>query len=291
MNDEKMDKYLKAALTTNVTDDDIRVDYSLARKKHIVNYKKIVAAFSAALILVATALYVPKLNNRQQGDKGAEFSQTNVFTITAYASEIDSEHYCSVGNEKGYPWSISEVDDLITFNFTPDIKVTGEEIDHISYQVENGVFQIVGIKGDYTLDQINVINDGVERLHELYGTMDSKVYEGDTSSIEEEVLFASEYSVDYEEQEQKSLQLNLCGHKKISETNKYLSEADTIHEAEKTYNAINDLMGDIRVKCTVYYTDGSMECKTIAIGAVMRDGEYGDGKPYQYACPGFTLVE
>lgn len=312
MTDEKLNKYLKSALTTSVSDEDIRIDNSpvsnssSACLNHSTNtirhsqfkkkFKKY-GAVAAAFVLCATALYVPGF----VGHKESKSIITKSFTISAYADELDSEHISSIDQKLNSGWGISFYDECVTFDFEPNMQVTGEGIDQITYQIENGFFEIAGDKYSYTLKDIKLANGDYSFLSELYENGEGQVIINDTFDVEYEdesgyanLTYASEYTVDYNDQNQHGTTINIFGIKNwnLDEAKAHnIWEMDLVNEAEKSFEAINELMGDLRIKCTVRYQDGSVETKTIAIGAVMLEGKREGGDSFHYTRPGFTLID
>ena len=104
-----------------------------------------------------------------------------------------------------------------------------------------------------------------------------------------DIIFATEYTVDYTEQKQKNLQINLCGKNIMPDS--YLLHPDSLNETQKTFDRFNQLLENIRVKCIVYYSDGRTQIETIQMGGVIKEFTDINGETYTYAGVGFKVMK
>ena len=309
MTDKELDKYLKAVLTAKISEEDIKVDYSreskdnnILHKKNwwnmkTINYRWVTGVVLAVIIVSVSVLNIPKYIDNKQEKNIVQTNTTSSFSVTAYATELNDEYYTFIDGDFGSGWSVNKWTPWSYFMFSPDIQVEGEGIDHITYQVENGLFQIIGKKDSMSLKNIKIAEEEYSKLFYQYGASLELKY-GYTDELfdakggvskDVDIIFATEYTVDYTEQKQKNLQINLCGKNIMPDS--YLLHPDSLNETQKTFDRFNQLLENIRVKCIVYYSDGRTQIETIQMGGVIKEFTDINGETYTYAGVGFKVMK
>ncbi len=218
-------------------------EYSRRRAGYLL--RPIAAAFVCLAVILAAVLFppVPEENQEKSTNNKTSPVPEHHFIVTAYAKELTkggkvfANHYtsydASLGGNKG--------DYYYAFEFPLACK--GEQIDTITYRLEEGSFVIQGMP-----DTGGIIVDG-ERLH------------GDNYRS---------FTVKYDKQTDGKTRIMLFGEtknwskkkKKEFEALGYDMLKSSLKEDKEAWNL---MLRDIGLTCTVTYQDGSTETKHIIV--------------------------
>lgn len=193
-------------------------------------------------------------------------SLTNMFTLLVYAADFpeSSENgFVTLQPGKGFVISETELGSVLCGDEEGNISYCigtrflceGENIESITYSIENAAFQIVEPKDS------SIIMD-----YEEYGTILNVGMVGGEDDEAGNGLsvcrFYKSFTVDYEEQFNDRTWISVC-----NETN---LPWDTLYAKDNTLedrvNGIEKMMKDVMITCTVHYTDGTTDEGTITIG-------------------------
>ena len=198
----------------------------------------------------AAEIYSDESNSEEKGDdmfmavEGA--APAPGFTITACASENDKTLLESgktiplkLGNAyTTYGFSKTENDEIAFQFYLPQLIVEGENIANITYSVD---------KNEMTVSNYSYDRNG--QIDKNSGTTE----------------FGSQYTVAYEDQQNKFFRVILNGH--VASNDKLyhgIFEPDTYQEK---LDAINKILDGAKITCEVTYEDGTTETADIVLGA------------------------
>ena len=193
----------------------------------------------------------------------------NMFTLQVYAAdstEASENGFVTLESGKRFVINENELGSVLCGDEEGNISYCigtrflceGENIESITYSIENAAFQIVEPKDS------SIIIDYKE-YHEPFntGTIGGEDDEfGNGLSVRRHY---KSYTVDYEEQFNDRTWINIC-----NETNlpweALFAEGNTLQDE---VNAREEMMKDVAITCTVHYIDGTTDDGTITIGGAI----------------------
>lgn len=201
--------------------------------------------------------------------EGGDLTQalSNMFTLKVYASDSpEAGENGYVALESGKSFVIKE-DDMgyvlceteeggISYCIGTQFMCEGENVERITYSINKGAFQIVEPPKDSS------ILEG-----EAYeGFLNTGLIGGEESESGEEILSVrrlyKSFTLSYDEQSNDQTWINICNVTDLPWETLY-NENNTL---EDRVNAIEEIMKDVVITCTVQYTDGTCDEGTITIG-------------------------
>lgn len=255
--------------------------YSGEGKKKEHSMKRIVKPMVAIAACAAIMLGFVVTGNMQLREQGNSSQKTDdhAFSIIVNAEELTEESpVVSYSTENSFGWAICGTEEGdVTFSIGADFSCEGEKIESVTYEIEQGLFQLALPDGKASkMDMREVDVD-----HASY-----------PSAIGEEgytCYFVDSYTVDYDKQ--KDAKVAVCGARETQRQEALFDKA--IPQEEKA--AIDELLGNIKIKCTVVFTDGTTTTKNILLTskimtpeeaepeAVAHDRKLGDPESEEYA--------
>ena len=269
---------------------------------HEVNQKKSRAKESsvrhlaaACLVLAVAAVAVIPLWKKT----GKTGSGDDSFTVTAFAKELSetdrifSEHYDSLI----YTLEAEDREQYRSPSFicTFPVDIQGENIDTITYRIENGVFRIARPKKE------NFVVAG-EKAEDVSFNANGGQFSSLDNVNSENYSFEmyKSYTVKYDCQRTENTYLDIMGRtdnwsddrweqfKEYARESSYLPPAisldalrrNELKKAILTRDMYNMVTDDLGITCTVTYKDGSVETKEILIASEVVD----DKKAATYFC-------
>lgn len=291
MTDEKLEKILKEALTSDIKDEEIIVQQKVRKypMKKIIAISMVTAA-CAALVVTAN-LQTTQTHNPLKPVKIVT-TINNSFALKANAAEITKDkkvptnlggtaniHYAFMlieapdafaghayvnPKEDGYSCSVGHDDSYNqtrnTYFLGTGFTCEGNNIDKITYQINKGAFLINEKKGTsiikdyekYTGNDLSIVDTATCQTPQRE----------QTNSTNTQVQ-ATSYTVDYQQQTSKNTNISIC--ESIMDEKAFQSIFDEDISIQKRVKAANQLMKDFEITCTVTYKDGSTETKAIGI--------------------------
>lgn len=266
MNDEKLEKMLQDALTPDINDEEIQINQRV-RKYHM---KKIITAgiaMAACAALIVTANINTTQDNNPLKQVNVVKTINNTFALKANAAEItkDNKVPTNIGGTANldYAFTISESDNdgktKETYFLGTGFACEGDNIDKITYHINKGAFLVSEKKGN------SILTD-----YETYTGKDLSILnisKDDMSDQQKQDPYdqmqVSSYTVDYDQQTSKHTNISIC--ETVMDKQVFQSIFDESISVEKRVEAVNQLMKDFEINCTVTFKDGSTETKSIGI--------------------------
>lgn len=262
------------------------------RQSKITKYVKPVIAAAACVALITgvgssysiendgNSPVLGKNNDYNEGNDNTvldSFVQGNMFTITAYAQELEPGKpvpLTNVGSSGRSRVICGDEYGNVSYCISTDFLCQGENIERVSYSINQGAFQI-----------IQPINNGDTII------MDGQLYNGElnTGSIGggfDEVLeiqpelyetkLYQSFTLDYDKQNAANTWINIC--------NEYPDDGEIVDMVwgdastlEEQNEGINKLLDYPVITCTAYYADGTTASVNIEVGSrVMTYEEAGE---------------
>lgn len=203
--------------------------------------------------------------------------QRNWFTMTAYAKEMEPGKPVPLTNmgDSGRSYVLDGSESgSVDYCISTDFLCQGENIDHISYSINNGAFQIV--------QPINPEDRIIVEAQLYEGKLNTGTIGGgvDEALEEQPVLYETAlyqfFTLDYEKQSAGNTWINICNECPDNGELLHLlwGESATLEDASE---GINRMLADTVITCTVYYTDGTSQSVDIEVGSrVMTYEEAGE---------------
>ena len=306
MNEKEFDEILKNALKLEISSKEISPDTKIysdnIKEANTMKNAKIlkpiiVAACCAALVL--GTIYIPGIigNNKNSDNEvvsAIESAMPKSFTISAMAAGKKKElkKNVSVATRDSHAGGWGGDSETLEVYYTEEMPLIcdGDNIEKITYSINKGAFQIFNRTGD------EFILDGKKHVGDLNvgavfpeGYDDLEEENGGKSGVGFDEEYYTSYTVDYDKQTGDGVQVNICDNLKVSKDtykkmwqwgdNKVDWEDRSVWEKEAT--AMNEVLGDIVITCTVTYKDGTTEDKNIYVSAkvLSTDEVTGEKKP------------
>lgn len=140
----------------------------------------------------------------------------------------------------------------------------GEDIDSVTYSINQGAFEIVETKGTSIVTDMKPYDGSINA-----GSIGGGTDEATGEQVDATVAYCTEYSLDYDHQSSENLWINMVWDQ-ISLTD---DEAGAIFgdgkDVEKRCAAMQKLIDGLGVTCTVHFTDGTEQTTRLLIRATM----------------------
>lgn len=238
------------------------------------------AAMCACTVLFAAVGYFNPLTHT--AEKGSEKNTlqstektdltktlTNMFTLQVYAAdspEASENGFITLQPGKGFVITENALGSVlcdneegnITYCIGTQFLCEGENVESITYSIENAAFQIVEPKDS------SIITDYEEYSEFLnVGTVGGEDDEfGNGLSVGRHY---KSYTVDYEKQFNDDTWINVCNVTNIPWDTIY-ANGNTL---EDRVNGFEEMLKNVVITCTVHYTDGTSDSGTITIGGAI----------------------
>ncbi len=274
----KLSKKGKERAKALFSEENERKGRSMERRKII--WRGAAAAACLALIVTANAVGLMQRQNRTEvpGNIAEETNSVldKYFTVTAYAKELTKtgkvfqEKYS--GSSNGF---CGDKTDELSYNFEFPVEVKGENIDTVTYTIQEGAFCINHPKKK----NIVVSGNKLEKLLNVPGRSAEDEREKKLTYLDEQYR---SFTVKYDYQTDKKICVDIVGtsdawskEKKAQYKALHYDIVDSTVEEEK---AVCDfLMKDMNITCMVTYKDGSTESKDIVLSnEIMRVSDVTD---------------
>lgn len=211
----------------------------------------------------------------------------NIFTMRVEAAKLTkkqpvpvtdispaSRNDSNIHGNKADSWNLGSVEDgVINYCINMPLSCTGNNIDKVTYHINNGAFQIVQPVGE------SIIVDG--QLYEKQlntGSIGGDYNEengGQPSRPFETVLYQS-FTLDYKKQSDDNTWINICNERPDCEEAINLIWGDHEHSLEDDNKAMHQMLEGTTITCTVQYKDGTTQSADILVDTqIMSHSETG----------------
>ena len=257
------------------------------RKTMKKGYYKFVTAAAVCAALVAAVWVTNGIGDRSDSDlqvkensEGRDNSDNSVnsvlseldrmFTLRVQAAELEAGHPVPLivnGNRHAYVLGATENEKIqeIGYCISTPLTCEGENIETVTYSVNNGAFQIVQpenederiiVAGQLYGEKISTGMIGGD-YDEKNGGLPSRSYEA--------ALYKS-FTLDYERQSDEYTWINICNSRPYDEEIFNLIWGEKVTFEDES-NAINMLLDHTVITCTVHYVDGTEQSVDIQVGS------------------------
>lgn len=268
--------HIKEKGTDNMKERNIVHMENKTRKCHKI-IKPMIAACACAVLFIAAGASgafknVKEINNGETyvhttEDEDLTNVLSNMFTLKVYAADSpDASENGYVTLEAGKNILLKETglgsvlggdeDDMISYCIGTQFLCEGDNIESITYSINNAAFQIV------ERPNFSIITD----FEEYDGTLNTGTIGGEESESGEEILSVrrlyKSFTVSYNNQSNDHTWINICNETDL-DWNSFFGEGKTL---EDRVNGIDKMMKDVVITCTVHYTDGTSSDAFITVG-------------------------
>ena len=161
----------------------------------------------------------------------------------------------------------------ISYCISAPITCEGENIETVTYSINNGAFQIVQPTDE------NIIVDGQPYTYEMYAGQIGGGYSEENNGLPSkpyEVVLYKSFTLDYDIQSDDHTWINICNSLPYDSETFNLIWGDE-SSAQDTSNGINNLLNNTVITCTVDYSDGTRQSADILVGSqIINDPELGE---------------
>lgn len=221
---------------------------------------------------------------KEAADSTVLSAMDNMFTMHVAAAELTKDHPVAIqasGNDAAIDgklsdsWVLSgdEDDGSISYCIGLPLSCTGNNIEKITYSINNGAFHVVQPKDG------GIIADGQLFGRELRtGSIggDFNVENGGKPSRDYETVLYRSFTLDYQKQSDPYTWISICNEVLDSQEAFGLIFGNGEYDAEKSCKGLQMVLGDTAITCTVQYTDGTEQSSDILVSAkVMTYAEAG----------------
>ena len=248
---------------------------------------KIGVAMCASFALILSASHfsnVQKVGGKNIGSNSVQNTENtniveniaNMFTIQVYAADspyasqdgyvaLESGKSVIAGNQAGYVLCENE-EGNVTYCVGTRFLCEGENIESITYEIENAAFQIVESENSSIITSF----EGYPTPLNTGSVGGGGVKEKQPGEYEEyeyvtTTRFYKSYTLDYDKQSDDTTWINICNVTDIP----WESSFGNCETLEERANCMDEMMKDVRIICTVHYSDGTTDSGTITIGGAV----------------------
>ena len=260
MTDEKLEKILQHALTPPVDDADIRIRPS-GRRSKMKKITKALVAVAACFALVAvlgnTGLS-SWINPRQTDQTNAKSAKTNSFTLVVNAEEngegkrVDEEGTSPTGKDAGWVMGTRE-DGHVYYCISLPISCQGNNVKTITYSINKGAFQIL----DDPANSLVIDGEEIENLN-------AGMSKPQDATEDYQVRSFTRFTVAYDNQTPKGSDIMLVDDSVSGEYANRLFDANGEPDLESQRQALEEILSQVVIDCSVEYTDGSSASMSVS---------------------------
>lgn len=298
--------------TNGTVDNDTERTYIITNEKARSNCMKIIANIAAAAACVALVAGIgiggkELLQHRTQAVEGSGASSVGKSAVWKFGGKEFTISESQADNESGsaatasysvYPCDSTLTPDIYNYNIKYDIRANfycdGEGIDSVTYSINKGEFAVW--ENEEKINSINSqLTEAISAYYEQNGgepgliadVEGHKAFVRDDGSIGIEppvddtpYNYYTDYTVDYDSQRNGNFfRIDICG--EVSDEDIYYKiynnvKNSGVNDPETKAEGLSDLMKGVEITCTVNYTDGTKDTKTLTLeGVTMTSKELG----------------
>ncbi len=283
MTDERLDQILKQALSPEVSEADVQIREE-RKEKHMGKIARRGVAFAAcaacaAFVALGGAAGIyrdgagrPSPAEQESAAKTAD--PGGPFVLTACAAELEKDSYVPIviGGEHSWALSGDEKSKTVSYVIGTDFHCEGENIDSITYSINNGAF-----------DFSEMADDSIVVSETAYDGPDLGIRSGSVGNVENadgEILSTSrmlkEYTVKYDTQENSTTFIGICGKSAAEGMFDAIFPQSGDSDPETEAAAFSKLLDGVEITCTAHFTNGTSASQVIAVsGKVLTLAEAG----------------
>lgn len=203
-----------------------------------------------------------------------------IFTLHVEAAELEPGRavpFQADNGEESWVLGTLEDGDEVSYCINIPFRCEGEGIESVSYSINQGAFQIVQPEGEKSILVAGERYGGDLDTGLIGGDYDEE-RDGLSSKNFEHVLYRS-YTLDYDRQSDEDTWINICGvYADGGRTADLIWAQDGTprDHSERLSLALDQMLGDTVVTCTVRYEDGAVRQGNIRMGGqVVEDAQLG----------------
>jgi len=209
----------------------------------------------------------------------------NMFTLQVRAAELEegqpvplvdnaqlSGNDSQISGDQANSWVLGGTEDGgVYYCIQFPLSCTGNNIEKITYSINNGAFQIVQPEGESIIID-GKLYDGELNAGQIGGGWDD---ESGLPLRDWEILFYQSFTVDYQRQTDEYTWINICnelsGEREVHQM--IWGEGNSLEEMNQ---GMQRLFDNTVITCTVYYTDGTSQSADVLVNSkVMACAEAG----------------
>ncbi|MCH5250594.1 MAG: hypothetical protein J1E98_11705 [Lachnospiraceae bacterium] len=255
----------------------IRTEENNTMKK--VHYKAYAAAAACAALVIFTGIstgFWNRLDSNSQEDENESISTIeNMFTLKVMAAELEEGEpvVLNVGGNDNSSVLGATDNGEISYCINAPFTCEGENIETVTYSVNNGAFQIVQPTNE------SIIVDGQLYNYEMNTGQIGGYYSEENNGLPSrsyKTFFYKSFTLDYDTQSDDYTWINICNALPYDSETFNLIWGDE-SSAQDTSNGINNLLDNTVITCTVNYLDGTKQSADILVGSqIINDPELGE---------------
>lgn len=272
----------KRAFSAVHASDHISLEVRTMKRTKKWNIKTCAAIAACAALVMALGLggillgrdgVSPGAGSANGADGSAAGGGDRAFTLTAYAAELEPEREVPVviDNSQGWVLTGDEGGDGVSYCIGTLFRCEGEDIDHITYSINRGAFQIV------EQPQKSIILDAKDAGEKLNPGILGGTDEGERTEPDR-VRYVTEYTLAYGAQKNDTTWISVCGSREGAGLFSAIWPKDGTDRPQPDVEAgiYTQLLDGVEITCTVYFADGTSASRVITgAGKVMTPEETG----------------
>ena len=255
----------------------IRTEENNTMKKR--HYKAYAAVAACVALVVFTGISTEIWNrsdlNSQEDENKSISTIENMFTLKVMAAELEEGHPVTInigGNDNSSVLGATDNGE-ISYCISAPFTCEGENIETVTYSINNGAFQIVQPEDE------SIIVDGQLYTYEMNAGQIGGCYSEENNGLPSrsyKVVLYKSFSLDYYTQSDDHTWINICNSLPYDSETFNLIWGDE-SSAKDTSNGINNLLDDTVITCTANYSDGTRQSADILVGSqIINDPELGE---------------
>lgn len=212
------------------------------------------------------------------GGKEENFLTTidNMFTLQVQAAELEKEqpvplikseqlpdNGSQINGEQAGSWVMGAAEDEVDYCINLPLSCTGNNIEKITYSINQGAFQIVQAEGESIVIDGQVYQGGINtgNVGQVGG-----IYEEETGLPLKnyETVFYRSFTLDYRKQSDEDTWINICNVLSDKEeiVHQIWGEGNSLEEVNR---GMQGMLDNTIITCTVQYEDGTTQSADILV--------------------------
>lgn len=209
----------------------------------------------------------------------------NMFTLQVMAAELEEgqpvalvdnaqtfDNDSQITGEQASSWVLGGTEEgNLDYCIQFPLSCTGNNIEKITYSVNNGAFQVVQPAGESIIVD-GQLYDGELNTGQIGGGWDE---ESGQPTRDWEVLLYQSFTVNYEKQSGEDTWINICNALSGKQEEQQLIWGDE-NSLEEKNRGMQGMLGGTVITCTVYYADGTSQTADVLVNSrIMTCAEAG----------------
>lgn len=206
----------------------------------------------------------------------------NMFTLQVQAAELEegqpvplvsSDNNSQINGRQAESWVMGGTEEGdIDYCINLPLSCTGNNIEKVTYSVNQGAFQIVQPEGESIIIDGQPYSGGINagNVGQIGGRYDD---ETGLAQCPYEIVFYSSFTLDYQKQSDESTWINVCNALSERAETQQMIWGDSLEEMNR---GVQEMLDNTVITCTVQYRDGTTQSADILISSqIMTCAEAG----------------